>query len=121
MIGGLRMNKIRLKKEYYAPSVWQVWLAYIRFEGSDGGKKRPVLVIGTNGPSCTIAEITGRPPSDAPDVPLMDLITAGLGRESAVRIDKIRTIPKDSLRSYLGKLSCADRDSVKEAIKRRGC
>lgn len=113
------MNKIRFKKELIVPSVWQVWLAYIPFEGNDGGKKRPVLVTETNGTSCTIAEITSRPPSDVYDISVIDINTAGLGRESAIQVRKIKTISRSSLTSYLGSLSSVDRGRVKDAINRR--
>ena len=119
-MGVVGMNKIRFKKEVITPAVWQIWLAYIRFDGSDGGKKRPVLVTETNGPSCTIAEITSKPPADVTDVPVIDISTAGLGRESVIQVRKMRTVSKTSLMTYLGTISYADRDRVKDALGRRG-
>ncbi|MCL2712549.1 MAG: type II toxin-antitoxin system PemK/MazF family toxin [Methanomassiliicoccaceae archaeon] len=112
------MNKFRFKKESITLSKWQMWLAYIRFDGNDGGKKRPVLITEANGQSCTIIEVSGRPPSDVYDVPVIDMVTAGLNRESVIQVRKMRTVSKESLRSYLGTLSYVDRDRVKNAIKR---
>jgi len=114
------MNKIRFNKEHPAPSAWQVWLTYVHFEGNEGGKKRPVLVIETNGSACKIAEITSKPPSCESDIQVADIDSAGLGRESVIQIWKTRTTPRSDLRAYLGTLSYDDRDVVKEALGRRG-
>jgi len=113
------MNKIRFKKEHPAPAAWQIWLTFVHFEGNDGGKKRPVLVTGTNGPSCTIAEITSKPPLCESDILITDIDSAGLGRESTIQVRKTMTIPRTSLTSYLGTLSYSDRNAVKDAINRR--
>jgi len=114
------MNKMRFNKEHPAPVTWQVWLAYVHFEGNEGGKKRPVLVIETRGSSCTIAEITSKPPTCLTDIPISDTDTAGLGRESVIQTRKTRTISKTNLKSYLGALSYSDRNAVKDIVGRRG-
>jgi len=114
------MSKIRFNKESPAPSVWHVWLANIRFEGNNGGKKRPVLVTETNGQFCTILEISSKQSSYTPGIPVTDLDMAGLGRESVIRIQKARVVPKASLVSYLGVLSYGDRNTVKDALRGRG-
>jgi len=114
------MNKIRYKKDITAPSMWQVWWACIKYDGADGYKKRPVLVMGTDGNECTIAEMSSRSPSYKTDVPVMDLVHAGLTKESVVKTQTLRTIPKDSLRSRIGYLSYTDRDRVKSAVGTKG-
>jgi len=114
------MNKVRYKKEVITPTAWQIWHTYVLFEGNDYGKKRPVLVRETNGLFCTIMEITSKPPSHETDVPIDDLVTAGLGKESVVQVRKTRTIPKASLEEYRGFLSHSDRNRVKDAIRRIG-
>lgn len=111
------MNKFRFKKESVSPAVWQIWLAYVPFEGTGGGKKRPVVVIGTDGQYCTVAEMTSKPPAFVSDVAVIDLNTAGLGKESVIQTRKIRRLSKMSLSSYLGTLSNADRERVRDAIK----
>jgi len=113
------MNKFKFKKESPAPAVWQVWLAYVEFEGDDIGKRRPVLVTETSGSSCTIIEITSKPPSCASDIAITDLDIAGLGKASVIQVQKMRTVQKTSLKSYLGTLSYGDRNIVKNAIWRR--
>ena len=115
------MNKIRYRKDIAAPSMWQVWWACVKYDGTEGYKKRPVLVMGTDEKECTIAEMSSRPPSYKTDVPVMDLVHAGLMRESVIKTQTLRTIPKDSLRSRLGQLSYVDRDRVKKAITARMC
>jgi len=113
------MNRFRFKEKLITPVAWQVWLTYIRFEGKNCGKKRPVLVTETNGSSCKVIEITGKSPSYASDIPVTDLNTAGLGMESTIQVRKTMTVPKTSLRTYMGTLSYTDRNNVKNAIVRR--
>ena len=96
-------------------SAWQVWLTYVKFEGNVGGKKRPVLVTGVKGDSCSIMEITSQIPEYITDVPITDLISAGLDKESAIQTRKRRTIQRDSLIDCMGILSVEDRYSVKRA------
>ena len=114
------MNKIRFKKEHPAPAAWQIWLTFVHFEGNEGGKKRPVLVTSTNGASCTITEITSKPPLCESDILISDFDSAGLGRESVIQVRKTMTISRASLTSYLGTLSYSDRNTVKDAINGRG-
>ena len=109
------MSKIRYKRNRPSPSAWQVWLAYVEFEGNIGGKKRPVLVTGIRGGACSIMEITSRPPEYITDVPIIDLISAGLEKESAVQTRKRRTIHRSSLIDCMGILSAEDRYTVKRA------
>ena len=110
------MNKIRYKKENATPARWQVWLAYVGFEGSDGGKKRPVLVTDVRGDSCSVMEISSQPPAHESDVIILEPYWAGLNRESVIQTRKARTVRKDSLRAYLGILSDNDRRRVKVII-----
>ena len=110
------MSKIRPNREHSDPEAWQVWLAYVHFEGNDGGKERPVLVIETNGSSCTIAEITSKPPVSESDIQVTDLHSAGLGRASVIRAGNIRRISRPYLSSFMGTLSNCDRDATKELI-----
>jgi len=112
------MNKIGFNKEPPAPAVWQVWLTHVRFEGKDDGKKRPVLVTETNGPICTILEITSKAPTRASDVPVTDLDIAGLGKDSVIRVHKKQTIPRTSLGSYMGYLSYGDKNIVKDTLRK---
>ena len=110
------MSKIRPNREHPDPEAWQVWLAYVHFEGNDGGKERPVLVIETNGSSCAIAEITSKPPTLESDFQVTDLRSAGLGRASVIRAGNIREISRPYLSSFMGTLSDCDRDAMKELI-----
>lgn len=88
-------------------------MVFLRFDGLNEGKKRPVLVIGTNGNMCSIAEISSQPPAYTSDVELVEWNMAGLDRESIVQTGKTRTVARDSLREYKGKLSGNDIRRVK--------
>lgn len=111
------MTKIPLKKKLNkTPAPWQVWFTFLPFEGSNSGKKRPVLVTEVNGISCNILEITSQQPLYDADISIADLNAAGLNQNSVVQIRKTRIISKESLGSYMGTLSREDRDNVKNAI-----
>ena len=110
------MSKTRLNREHPGPEAWQVWLAYVHFEGHDGGKERPVLVIEVNGSTCAIAEITSKPPVFESDLQVTDLHSAGLGRASVIKAGNVKKISRPYLSSFLGTLSDLDRDAMKELI-----
>ena len=105
-----------LNREHPDPEAWQVWFAYVHFEGNDGGKERPVLVIETNGSTCAIAEITSKPQIFESDIHVTDLHSAGLGRASVIKAGNIKKISRPYLSSFLGTLSDSDRDAVEELI-----
>ena len=105
-----------LNREHPDPEAWQVWFAYVHFEGNDGGKERPVLVIETNGSTCAIAEITSKPQIFESDIHVTDLHSAGLGRASVIKAGIIKKISRPYLSSFLGTLSDSDIDAVKEII-----
>ena len=107
------MNKIRYKKDTTPVSRWQVWMTWVDFAGSIGGKRRPVLVTEIKGDLCKIAEISSQPPTCESDVPILDLNGAGLFTESVVRTNRIRWIPIKSLDELRGRLMSEDRQDVK--------
>ena len=106
----------RINREHPDPEAWQVWFAYVHFEGNDGGKERPVLVIERNGSTCAIAEITSKPQIFESDIQVTDLHSAGLGRASVIKAGNIKKISRPYLSSFLGTLSDCDRDTVKKYI-----
>jgi len=111
------MNKIRYKKNNTSPAKWQVWLTYVGFDGSEGGKKRPVLVTGVAGNSCSIMEISSQPPAYESDIPLIDPYWAGLSKESVIQTRKVSAVRKESLRLYLGDLSEDDRRRMRGLVR----
>ena len=110
------MNRIRYKKDTTSPSEWQIWLAYVKYEGESGGKKRPVLITGIGDATCSILEITSQPPIYESDIPIADLYWTGLNKESVIQTKKFRRIPKDSLLTFCGTLSNLDRRRVKDIM-----
>ena len=113
------MNRIRYKKPNVRLSAWQIWLAYVRYEGSSEGKKRPVLVTEVRGDTCTVAEITSQPPAHATDVPILYMYHTGLNKDSVVQTRKRRTVPRDSLRDYMGYLTGEDIQRVRNFMEAR--
>jgi mRNA-degrading endonuclease toxin of MazEF toxin-antitoxin module len=109
------MKKFRYKKVEISPSVWQIWLVYVKFIGEEGGKKRPVLITDVDGEECSVMEISSQAPQYITDVLIKDLDSAGLERESVVQVRKQKTISKDSLTDYRGYLSREDRNRVNDA------
>ncbi|MDR0767792.1 MAG: type II toxin-antitoxin system PemK/MazF family toxin [Methanosarcinales archaeon] len=107
--------KIPLKKKNISLSPWQVWFAYVEFDGSNGGKKRPVLVTEVKGTDCSVMEITSQPFAYITDIPIADLYSAGLNQKSVIQTRKRRVLRRGSLIEYRGKLSYEDINNVKRA------
>jgi len=77
--------------------------------GSYGGKPRPVVIIQDDRfdatASVTVCLLTTNP-TDAPftRIPLQPSPLNGLEQPSRLMVDKITTMPRDSLRDHLGRL-----------------
>jgi len=90
--------------------------------GSEQSGLRPVLIIQNdagNKHSKTViaATITGKTESKA-KIPTHCLIRKqqGLGRDSLVLLEQVRTIDKARLREYIGTLGCEDMSRIDNAL-----
>lgn len=87
------------------PRPMEVWHADVRFEGSEGSKLRPVVVLGRIGTACDVMICTTHPhPDHAEYMRPMESYEAGLGGVSYIRTDRIFKVPLQRFKSMIGEL-----------------
>ncbi|MBI4630455.1 MAG: type II toxin-antitoxin system PemK/MazF family toxin [Chloroflexi bacterium] len=95
----------------------EIVLVEFPFTSGESAKRRPAIVLLDTGDSDVIvARVTSQEGRDEFDVELKDWKSAGLLRESIVRVHKLATLEKTTLARRMGKLSERDWASVKVAI-----
>lgn len=88
---------------------WDIYLAYVHYEGIDGGKKRPVVIL-----SETTAFVIGLGIYSASPRPMMndymirDWKAAGLDHQSTIQLDRKIRIQRDDVAEKIGELSPTD-------------
>ncbi len=102
----------------------EVWNAEVRFEGGEGSKLRPVVILGSIGTAFDVMACTTHPhPDRAAYMRPMDPYSAGLGDSSYIRTDRVFKVPGSKVKNMLGEL-CDDDAAVLESkysrIRRRG-
>ena len=90
--------------------------------GSEQGGKRPVLIIQNNignlySPTVIVAAMTGKVRRKA-KLPTHYIVNGygGLGEDSIILLEQIRTIDKRRLKKYIGKLFPAEMESVEKCM-----
>lgn len=97
----------------------EVVLVEFPFTGGEGNKRRPALILLDTGDNDVIvARVTSQEGRDEFDVEVKNWKTAGLLRESIVRVHKIATLEKTLITRKMGKLTASDWADVKAAIER---
>ncbi len=105
-----------------------VVLVHIPFVGAPGGKVRPALVVQNDGLNrvireTIIAEITSNlTNSNRPDQVLIEIASStgsgsGLLADSAIRCQRLHTVPQADVRKTIGSLSAALMAAVDGALK----
>jgi len=95
----------------------ELLLAALVFTSQAGAKNRPVMVIRDGGDDdLLVAPVSGQAVRVAYDVMLNDWQKAGLRLPSVVRVEKLATIEKATVRRSLGRASAADWARVKESL-----
>ena len=91
----------------------------IPFTDAAGATRRPALVLlDTGDDDVVVARITGRRARDQFDLTVTDVTEAGLQFPWTVRPHKIATLEKSPVAGRLGRLSQADAEQVRVAIRR---
>jgi mRNA-degrading endonuclease toxin of MazEF toxin-antitoxin module len=85
------------------------------FTSGEISKPRPALVLFDLGVDVVICRITSVQHAGLLDVPVSDWTAAGLIKPSVVRLNRLVTAEKSLLRTRLGELSDADKESVRLA------
>ena len=105
-----------------------VVLVYVPFVGSAGGKRRPAVVVQCDSLNSAvretvIVEITsnlsnvGKAHQVLIDVTAADGANSGLLANSAIRCERLHTIPQSDVLKTIGSLSAATLQRIDEAIK----
>jgi mRNA interferase MazF len=91
--------------------------------GHEQAGRRPVLIIQNDtgnrfAPTVIVAAVSSSlPPKPYPTEVRVKAGVSGLSRDSAIRLDQIRTIDKRRLENYMGQLEARAMRRVDEAIK----
>jgi mRNA interferase MazF len=85
------------------------------FSDLQGQKRRPGLVLVTEGVDVLVARVTTRPPRDSSDVALVRWSATGLPRPSTIRLTKLATIDRRLVHHKVGRLHTEDARAVAQA------
>ena len=95
----------------------EIVLVEFPFTSGESSKRRPAIVLlDTDDSDVIVARVTSQEGRDEFDVEVKDWKSAGLLRESIVRVHKLATLEKITITRRMGKLSEPDWASVKVAI-----
>jgi mRNA interferase MazF len=93
----------------------EVWLADIPFTNASASKIRPVLVLWIDAQDVIVAAVTTAQPRSVMDVPLGAWQSAGLRKQSTVRLSRLDCFEQTLLFRKLGSLSASDKQQVRDA------
>jgi mRNA interferase MazF len=91
----------------------EFWVAEIPFTSGVSSKKRPVLVLWSDGDDVVAAVVTSAKPRTKMDVLLNDWEQSGLRAASTVRLSRLDCLEKSLLLVNLGRVSDADAERLK--------
>jgi mRNA interferase MazF len=92
----------------------EFWIADILFTNGLSSKKRPVLVLWTDGNDAIVALVTSALPRTETDSLLNDWQSSGLRVASTVRLSRLDCLEQSLLLGKLGTISQSDAEHVKE-------
>ena len=84
------------------------WIAEIPFTGGVGSKKRPVLVLWSDGQDVVVAAVTSARPRSPMDVELGDWAGSGLRVASMVRLSRLDCLERSLLLGRVGQIGSSD-------------
>ena len=99
---------------------WEIWLAKVSFEDNPNViKNRPVLILQNNTAIFISAKIKSHAPrNDFPgEYKIIEWETAGLKKESTIRLSKLLPLQKQDFIHKLGKLQALDQFNVQRLLK----
>lgn len=105
--------------EKIKPQRWELWWAYVKFEDSDDGKVRPVLVIDSSTAIIISYKITKHEPrAEFPNEYIIkNWQKAGLKQQSTLRgSQKLKLIVSD-FKNKIGRLSAVDIANIQKMLK----
>lgn len=108
------------------PSTWEIWWAFVEFEGQPGnGKTRPVLVIPSNNndaPLVMSLKMTTHPPrlNYPGEYEIIDYQKAGLKKKTVIRCSKAILLDQKAFSSKIGILQPVDIMNVSNILRQLG-
>ena len=96
---------------------WDIWWAEVEYEGHDGIKRRPVLVISEKEAYVLSYKITSKKPRNQwGEYEIVKWQTAGLQVPSTVRLTQLLELDRDVFSKRIGKLHPIDIEGIKSII-----
>jgi mRNA interferase MazF len=92
----------------------ELWVAEITFTDGSASKKRPILILWTDGDDVVVAAVTSSKPRTHTDVVLIDWAQSGLRVASTVRLSRLDCLERSLLLKKLGELSASDAQALME-------
>ena len=92
----------------------EFWVADIPFTDASGSKKRPVLILWSDGADLVAAAVTTAMPRSPMDVALADWQASGLRRVSTVRLSRLDCLERSLMVARIGTISSSDAERVKQ-------
>jgi mRNA interferase MazF len=92
----------------------EFWIADIPFTNGLSSKKRPVLVLWTDGNDAIVALVTSALPRTETDSIVNDWQSSGLRVALTVRLSRLDCLEQSLLLGKLGTISQSDAEQVKE-------
>jgi len=98
-------------------SKYDIYWAYVYFQDTYNGKRRPVIQLDNNTFVPLIAPITSHAARDRLDYSIKDWREAGLTKPSIIRLSKRIKLNRTLLDSYIGNLSIEDSEALDKLIE----
>lgn len=98
---------------------WELWYAKVKFEDNpDEVKERPVLIIDNSEAYILAFKVTSHEPrADSLEYEIIKWVSAGLSKESTIRLSKkLELLPQDIIRK-IGKLHPFDIAAIQNRIE----
>lgn len=103
------------------PQLWEVWHARFNFDGGQGYKYRPVIIVGLHEDGSLVMMVTSSTNRLhlEHDYLLRDWKEAGLDKPSIARADRIAEIPPDYIGTVgkIGRLSERDESALRGILE----
>ena len=103
---------MRFAKDNSEPRPMEVWNAKVNFDGSDGAKNRPVIVLEKGNAGYVVFMVTSHGHHPETDIKLVDPYEVMLDKSSTVRTDRTFSVKRERFNYKLGDLAPDDVEMI---------